>query len=481
MQRSNLSKNFRKTLAAATVLLSATIALTPFQPTSAMITGGEGNRPVHDPGWPAGAALIFNHPGRIAYWEGPPFGGGQYHSECRGDAKTFNAVLADFVELKVKNKRLVVHDGLGNSTWLNINNDPEKRAKAKMDWVFMVWALRGWEQVRKFPPELNPIPADELAKDPPAQIDVYTGGSIHWLDVIVPQGIEVIDERLEAHGFKPADGTVLEGKVVDLATGKPIAARMKLEKVEPQPKGGYRYTKENSVDCDANGRWVLKNTPEGWHRVVIEADGYVPRAVGFLRNEEQLCWHSYDGGLSRPATVSGRVADDADNSISDVEVHLGDIISSDGRRYESSQEYKTQTDADGRFQFEGAPLGKTRVSVHKAGYCRPGLSLAVTMPAKDVALTMIKSAQVQVTVDFGKKMFLGEYIVEIRPEGGEVVGSWGGSGKIDNKNQIAFHDVPPGKYILRGYPNPSSANEKTAPVPIDLKGGETKEVTLTAK
>ena len=38
----------------------------------ALITGGEGNTPITDPGWPRGAAAIFNHPGRIAWWEGPP-------------------------------------------------------------------------------------------------------------------------------------------------------------------------------------------------------------------------------------------------------------------------------------------------------------------------------------------------------------------------------------------------------------------------
>ena len=34
---------------------------------NALITGGEGNSPVRDPGWPAGAAAIFNHPGA---WRG---------------------------------------------------------------------------------------------------------------------------------------------------------------------------------------------------------------------------------------------------------------------------------------------------------------------------------------------------------------------------------------------------------------------------
>jgi hypothetical protein len=61
-------------------------------PAAALISGGTGNEPLNDPGWPTGGAEIFNDPGRVAYWEGPPYGGGQWHAECRGDAAAFNAV-----------------------------------------------------------------------------------------------------------------------------------------------------------------------------------------------------------------------------------------------------------------------------------------------------------------------------------------------------------------------------------------------------
>ena len=129
----------QRVFVAATALLATMLASMPVQPAFALITGGEGNEPVNDPGWPKGAAAIFNVPSRIAYWEGPPFGGGQWHAECRGDTKAFNAVLADFAKLDVKTKRIVVHDGVGRSFWLNPNREPAKQAAAKMDWTFMVW------------------------------------------------------------------------------------------------------------------------------------------------------------------------------------------------------------------------------------------------------------------------------------------------------------------------------------------------------
>src|SRR5436309_266333 len=94
--------------AAATGLLALAIVAVPFQVAVALIIGGEGNKPVADPGWPKGAAVIFNSPARIAWWEGPPFGGGQRHAECRGDAKHLSAVLADFSRLEVRTKRIIL-------------------------------------------------------------------------------------------------------------------------------------------------------------------------------------------------------------------------------------------------------------------------------------------------------------------------------------------------------------------------------------
>jgi hypothetical protein len=200
--------------------------------------------------------------------------------------------------LDLKIKRVIVHDGVGHSFWLNPNRDP-------------------------------------------AQIDVYTGGGLRWSDVSVPEGLQVIDERLEAHGFTLADGIVLEGQVVDLAIQRPIAARMRLQRVEPQPKGGYQYTVMAEAVADTQGRWVLKQAPAGWHRVA---------------------------------------------------------------------------------------------------------------PAKEVALRMMKSARVRVTVDF-----------------------------TGRDRQLSFDDVPPGRYVLHGQPNPSAANQQTEPLTIELKGGQTAEVKLSAQ
>src|SRR5690606_17888734 len=96
------------------LLLVLALGLLLFCPEArALITGSAGNHPLDDPGWPAGAAPIVNHTARIAHWVGPPYGGGQYTAEYRGDAEAFNEVLAQFAALEVKSRRLVVVDGPG--------------------------------------------------------------------------------------------------------------------------------------------------------------------------------------------------------------------------------------------------------------------------------------------------------------------------------------------------------------------------------
>jgi hypothetical protein len=447
----------------------------------ALIEGGEGNAPIRDPGWPEGAAVIFNTPSRIAYWVGPPFGGGQWHAECRGDAKALSAVLADFAKLDVKSKQLVLHDGIGQSFWLNMNREPAKRAAARMDWRFMVWQPASWEHLRKLPAELNPTDPKDAESGPPAQIDVYTGGNVKWDDVIVPRGLKLVDQRLESHGFTLADGIVLEGKATDMATGKPLAAKVRLERVEPQSKGGYLYPAVVETVADAKGSWVLKKAPEGWLRVVIEADGFVPRVVGYDKFDDQPRWQPYDSGLSRPGPVEGRLTDDAGKPLADVEVRIQDVVAESGGRYESPLGYTVKTGNDGRFRVERVPIGKASIWVHKAGYCRPGLGPKITTPKRDIELSMMKAARVEVTVDFTGKDRPEAYIVQIEPEGGSKVGSFGGSGHINAKNQITFENVPPGRYVFSGRPNPGSANQQTDPATVELKGGETAKVTLSAK
>lgn len=461
-------------------ILATVIVAVPFQEVFALRFGGVGNSPLRDPGWPMGAAVIFNTESRIAYWYGPL--DGPWHADCRGDAKALSAVLANFAKLDVTSKRVVLHNGIGQSEWLNINNEPARRTAAKMDWTFMVWESADWQRHRKLLGELNPTDAKGAKIGPPSQIDVYTGGNVKWDAVIVPNSLKIIDQRLEAHGFTLADGVVLEGKVTDLASQKPLAAKVRLERIEPQPKGAHRYTTVAETVADAAGHWVFRKAPEGWLRVVLEARGFVSRVAGNDMFDDQPKWQVYDSGLARPAPVAGRVTDDAGQPLADVEVRIG-VVTTAGQGYHSPLGSSVKTGKDGRFRADEVPIGKATVSAHKPGYVRKELGQPITTPKNDVELTLKKlnAARVEVTVEFTGKERPEEYVVHFEPEGGNRVGAFGGVGRINAQNQTTFENVPAGRYVLTGRPNPGSDNQQTEPVNIDLKGGQSAKVTLIAK
>src|SRR5690348_10971881 len=70
------------------------------QPSQALILVGTGNGPVSDPGWPTNALEVANQKSRIGWWEGPPFGGGEWHFEYVGDATAFQQSLDAFAKIQ---------------------------------------------------------------------------------------------------------------------------------------------------------------------------------------------------------------------------------------------------------------------------------------------------------------------------------------------------------------------------------------------
>lgn len=459
-----------------TVLLALSLSILAPRVASALIEGAASSQKINGARMPKGAAAIINRPERIAWWEGE----GEFHAEGRGDVKVLNEILASFAKLDVKSKRIVVHDGVGQSYLLNMDNQPEKRKKARIDWDFMVWPSGKWDHFLTGPFRDNSVAPD--APEPPAQIDVYTS-KIKWADVVVPAGIEVIDQRLEAHGFTVADGIVIEGHVKDIKTGQPIVATMRIQRVEPKT-GNYVFSNiAEQSKSDADGHWVLKNLApaQEWIRIVLEADGYAPRVVGNARFDDQPQWRSFDSVLMRPASISGRVTDAAGKPLADVELRLDDVIAEIGGEYESPTDYKFKTDAEGRFSADQVPVGKARIWLQKSGYSMGGLGQPINMPAQDIELQLIKAGAIRVTVDFAGQKRPKEYMVELEPEGGKAVGKYGGLGTIDRKNSFVFENVPPGKYVVKGHPNPTSQSQISDAITVDLQGDDPADVTIKAK
>jgi hypothetical protein len=180
--------NSRYTAFAAIALAAFVLPVGLISPSYADIGGSTGDEEISNQNWPEGAEAVFNVKGRVAFWDGPPLGGGHWRAECRGDAKQLCDVLAAFERIKAQDKRVVVHDGVGQSFWLNPNRDPAKKDAAKIDWTFQVWDRVSWER------SVGAIGKGEEA-EPLTQIDVYTEGDVNWKDVVVPKGLTVVDKR----------------------------------------------------------------------------------------------------------------------------------------------------------------------------------------------------------------------------------------------------------------------------------------------
>ncbi|MHC4604990.1 MAG: hypothetical protein ACYS6W_16870 [Planctomycetota bacterium] len=102
----------------------------------ALITGEHGNHPIENRGLPAGSVELANLPIRLGYWEGPPFGGGEYHFlyRCENTAE-FNEALKTFADIKVKKLELVVRNGPEYSFWLKNDKEELSRAENLVDWT----------------------------------------------------------------------------------------------------------------------------------------------------------------------------------------------------------------------------------------------------------------------------------------------------------------------------------------------------------
>ena len=155
----------------------------------ALILSGTG--PVNLVGCPDGSATVANLQSSVGWWEGPPFGGGEWHIQFRGDAEAFAVALTNFAAIHAPALDLVIHDGPGQDQFL----DGDKRA----DWTFTVWNPESWNQLYKNTNVTFSADSPNYHKPVPApRLDIYVGGgAVDWAKVKIPAGLHVRDERAQ--------------------------------------------------------------------------------------------------------------------------------------------------------------------------------------------------------------------------------------------------------------------------------------------
>lgn len=446
--------------------------------TFALITGGFGNNPVPDAGWPLGAMDVANLKTRVGWWEGPPLGGGQFQFLYRGNTDDFGAALQAFAKIRAPALELVVLDGPEESFWLKIDRGEKDKAKPdpRIDWTFDVWAPANWHRLYNNPRSMFASDQPNYRKpcDPP-RIHLYVGGGrVEWDKVKVPPGIKVIDRRAAAAGVKGGAGAVLRGGVYDMATGKPVSGA-RVAVVSSQ--GQDRSDEVASAQADGLGAFEVRNVPAGGFRVVVTAEGYAPRAAGY----ESFTANGYremNVELMTEAKLSGAVTDDGGKPVKGAKVRATPLAI-DGRGYASPGGAEAVTDEQGRFVLRGLPQGFAELWCNAEGYFQPeAVGKLYDVPSQDVAIRVVGTGRIKVTVVGPDGKAVGADVqVHVNPPG-ERIGKWGGSAQLKADGTYEFTGVPPGQYWVSTVFDPRPAEQNPAAKPVTVEAGKAAEVKL---
>jgi carboxypeptidase family protein len=300
----SLLSDFGIRISSFLICLSWLLAL----PAPALILTGRGNQPVHDAGWPEGALAVANLKSRVGWWEGPPFGGGEYQFLYRGDTEAFNEALTMFRGILAPALDLVIHDGPQTNVFLKDSQDTN--ADTRVDWTFTVWVPASWHRLFNNPKSVFEAdhPNFRQPVDPP-RLDVYIGGgSVDWAKVTLPSGVRVRDERASATGVNPIGGALVRANIFDMATGKPIGGAhvtvTRLAGAGQKPQTDYETVAE--AISDTSGRVEIARIPAGTHRVSVAAEGYSPRLAGYDHCGERT-FKRFTVELARSAVARGLV------------------------------------------------------------------------------------------------------------------------------------------------------------------------------
>ncbi len=176
--------------------LALAVGLQVLAQANALIISGTG--PAIGIGWPSGAGAVAYLTSSIGWWEGPPFGGGEWHILFRGDTEAFMQALTNFAAIHTPALDLVIHDGPKQDQFLK--RDDKSDNDTRVDWEFVVWNPESWNHLynntnvnftAESPNFRKPVAAPRL--------DVYIGGGrVDWTKIKIPAGLRVRDERATA-------------------------------------------------------------------------------------------------------------------------------------------------------------------------------------------------------------------------------------------------------------------------------------------
>ena len=433
-------------------------------PAFALIMGSEGNNPVRDMGWPEGSLELANQKNRVAMWEGPPFGGGQTHFEFSGSNEQLQTAVDLFANIKSKRKRILVIVESRNSVWA--------RAKS-IDWEFVVWIPDSWKRLKDSAKgRMRLLPPGEEGELPLTAMNVYLTDRIDWKSIKLPAGIEVQDHRLEAQGFAPEDGGAMKGQVLD-HLGKPIANA----KLSFGSEAALA-----SATTDAKGEFTMKRIPEVAHKpLVARADGFASLNAGQL-SFKKTTYREVTAVLAPATKVKVKVVGSKQQPLPNAEIRIASCTTTDGKLYEIARPDKFECNENGEATLDDIPHGELRFSSRVRGYYLNSVTNTYKTDQETIELKLQATGSVTIFVADAKgEPITSKYMVEIEPEEGGGVGTWGGSANVNKEGTVEFDGIPPGRYVIWGRPNPGREQDKTDRMLVDIKEESQDAIKLIAK
>lgn len=448
------------------------------QPAQALIMIISADQPWHGLFVPRGCDEVANLPGRLGGWEGPPFGGGEFHFSFRcKDTDEFNTALKTFAAIRTPRLELAVHDGPG--TDLIHALDKGSDAKNAVNWTFVVWQPVSFHQLFSNPKVYFDADQDNYRRPVPApRIDVYVdrGGPIAWSKVKVPPQVQVIDERAEAAPVKPAGGGLLEVNVYDMASGQPVADTVLiLSKWNAESR---KYDEIARSKGDQDGRIRMEKLPTGTFSLRTEAPGYASRACGYFENKGAT-YRALNVEMSKTAELSGYVVDAKGKPIKGVKVSGENLMGIDGRGYGRKSAESVVTDEQGRFKLASLPTGFASVRCESPSYFASGRELH-KVPSNEIRITMVGTGGIRgkVTVKEGQKTS-DPLHVHVVPRG-DPIGQWGGSMECKPDGSFEFNNVPAAEYFVSTHIDAAHESFKVPGKWVTVESGKVAEVEVPA-
>lgn len=426
MSRSRPLRTVIPVLVAATVILASAAA-------TALIISSPGNTPVHDMGWPGGILALANLEERLEYWEGPPFGGGEYHFGYRADStEDLNRALEMFAAVQAPVRELVVHE----------TQRPQGMAVDEpLDWTLTVWVYENWHRLHHAPrPRFLTEPSQGVVVGTPApapRIDLYLGegNAVEWEKIRIPGGITVVATRFGAQAATAGGPAAVAGIIYDLSTAKPVAGAT----VSLEPVGEGR---SDRVVTTETGAFRFDSLSTAYYRLSIAADGYASRTIHLDCLTPDSCLNSRIG-IAAASQLSGRVVDHEGQPVPGVIVSALTLMAIDLSPYLCPDVQPTTTDGDGRFALERLPTGYAELKLKRPGARLFGETTSLlAVPSSRARLQLQALGTIEGVVPEDRR---GDGQVHVYPATGEVYG-FAYTANCAKDGSFTIENVPPGEY-----------------------------------